>query len=276
MRILLTNDDGVGSLGLHALKAALDPLGEVVVIAPDRNRSAIARAITIHGLLSVKTVVLPDGSTAYATDGTPVDCVRLAAAGLVGAPPDLVVSGINLGLNAGDDVAYSGTVGAAIEGLLIGLPAIAVSTQTIGKPDAEERWRAGHHDFRAAAVAVAALVPRVLDVDFPAGVLLNVNTPALAPDAITGAAVTRLGRRIYRDRLDLIEGSPTDGRYRLYGEDVWHGNEVGTDLSAIDRGEISVTPLHYDLTETDAAERMADWALDALHLGHTTPETLDV
>ena len=274
MRILLTNDDGVSSPGLHALKAALDPLGEVVVIAPDRNRSAIARAITIHGPLTVKTVVLPDGSTAHATDGTPVDCVRLAAAGLVGAPPDLVMSGINLGLNVGDDVAYSGTVGAAIEGLLIGLPAIAVSTQMTGT--LEERFRPDYYDFGAVARAAAALVPRVLDEDFPAGVLLNLNAPALSPAAITGAVVTRLGRRIYRDRLDLVEGDATDGRYRLYGEDVWHSGDPRTDLSAIDRGEISVTPLHYDLTETDVADLMGVWTLEGLHLGPAAAEALDV
>ena len=243
------------------------------MIAPDRNRSAIARAITIHGPLSVKTVVLPDGATAYATDGTPVDCVRLAAAGLAGAPPDLVVSGINLGLNIGDDVAYSGTVGAAIEGLLIGLPAIAVSTQTIGRP--EDRFLAAHYDFRAAAHVAAALVPHVLDDGFPAGVLLNINSPARAPDAITGAAVTRLGRRIYRDRLELVDGDATGGHYRLYGEDVWHSDDPGTDLVAIDRGEISVTPLHYDLTETDVVEQMATWALEGVYLG-ATAEPLDV
>jgi 5'-nucleotidase len=132
VRILVTNDDGVHAPGILALRQAVDHLGEVCVIAPDTNRSAIARGITIHDPLVVDEVSMADGFTAFAISGTPVDCVRLGALGLIGDPPDVVVSGANLGLNLGDDVTYSGTVAAALEGVMLGIPAIAVSQDALG------------------------------------------------------------------------------------------------------------------------------------------------
>ena len=180
--ILVTNDDGVHSPGLLALKRALEPLGDVSVIAPDSNRSAIGRGITIHHPLHVEEVRLADGSPAFATDGTPVDCVRFGTLGLVeGPPPDIIVSGINLGVNLGDDVTYSGTVAAALEGILLGYPAIAVSAQATDLDAAQ--WDGTAYDFRAAADFVARLVPRVLEGHVSSRVLLNVNAPGLAPEA---------------------------------------------------------------------------------------------
>jgi 5'-nucleotidase len=249
VRILVTNDDGVDSPGLLALKQALEPHGRVSVIAPNRNRSAIGRGITIHNPLHIDEVRLADGSEALATDGTPVDCVRFAALGLLGDPPDLIVSGINLGLNLGDDVTYSGTVAAALEGILLGLPAIAVSSHAVD--ERLDQWDGEAYDFRAVAGFAARLVPVVQREGFPRRVLLNVNGPGLAPEAVTGARVTRLGRRIYDDQLVLEATEGSRRRYTIYGGNPSWRREEGTDFAAIERGEISITPLHFDLTDID-------------------------
>lgn len=258
MHILVTNDDGVSSPGILALKRALEPLGRVSVIAPDRNRSAIARSISIHNAISVEETTLADGSPAFATDGTPVDCVRLAVLGLLdGAVPDLVVSGINLGLNLGDDVTYSGTVAAALEGVLLGWPAIAVSQAGSGPEIGLEGER--DYDFTAVAAFVRRLVPHVCAEAFPRRTLLSVNAPGLPAAEIRGARVTRLGRRIYHDRLELEGEDAGRRRYRIYNGEPGHEVEEGTDFEAIGRGEISVTPLHFDLTDVagmDTVERM--------------------
>ena len=245
--ILVTNDDGVRSPGLLALRQALAPLGRVSVIAPETNRSAIGRGITIHNPLHVEEVRLADGSEAYATDGTPVDCVRLAALGLLGEPPDLIVSGINLGLNLGDDVTYSGTVAAALEGALLGLPAIAVSARATD-PQAGQ-WNGDAYDFRAAAVFAARLAAVVLRDDFPPRVIVNVNVPGLPPEGIAGARVCRLGRREYHDELVLESTDGARRRYTIYGGTAGYRREEGTDFAAIDAGEIAVTPMHFDLTD---------------------------
>ncbi len=252
--ILVTNDDGVDSPGLLALKQALEPLGRVSVIAPNRNRSAIGRGITIHNPLHVEEVRLADGSEALATDGTPVDCVRFAALGLLGDQPDLIVSGINLGLNLGDDVTYSGTVAAAFEGILLGLPAIAVSSHAVN--ERLDQWDGEAYDFRAVAGFAARLVPVVQSEGFPRRVLLNVNGPGLTPERVTGARVTRLGRRIYDDQLVLEATEGSRRRYTIYGGNPSFQREEGTDFAAIERGEISITPLHFDLTDIDGIDAL--------------------
>ena len=252
--ILVTNDDGVDSPGLLALKQALEPQGRVSVIAPNRNRSAIGRGITIHNPLHIDEVRLADGSPALATDGTPVDCVRFAALGLLGEPPDLIVSGINLGLNLGDDVTYSGTVAAALEGILLGLPAIAVSSHAVD--ERLDQWDGEAYDFRAVAGFAARLVPVVQREGFPKRVLLNVNGPGRAPEAVTGARVTRLGRRIYDDQLVLEATEGSRRRYTIYGGNPSWQREEGTDFAAIERGEISITPLHFDLTDIDGIDAL--------------------
>lgn len=264
MRILITNDDGIDSPGLFALKQALDAVGDVSVIAPDSNRSATARSITIRRPLEVEERTLPDGSVGYATDGTPVDCVRFAALGLLDdALPDVIVSGINHGLNLGDDVTYSGTVAAAFEGVLLGLPAIAVSQQATNR----EHWDTGTatYDFRAAAAFAARLVPVVTDAAFPRHMLLNVNAPGERPDRLRGVSATRLGRRIYDDKLQLQGVSPTGRRsYLIYGESPGHHPEDGSDFAAIEAQQISVTPLHFDLTDTDGVSHLNGLSLDAI------------
>jgi len=256
--ILVTNDDGVTSPGLLALAQALEPYGQVSVIAPDSNRSAIGRGITIQNPLHVEEVTLADGTPALSTDGTPVDCVRFSLLGLLDAPPDVIVSGINLGLNLGDDVTYSGTVAAALEGTLLGIPAIAVSAQATDREASQ--WEGTAYDFRAAAAFAAALVPRVLDPAFPPRVIVNINAPGIPADQVAGARVCRLGRRIYEDELTLIATDGPRRRYRIYGASASHHREEGTDFAAIEEGMIAVTPMHFDLTDVagmDHLERLA-------------------
>lgn len=266
---LVTNDDGVHSPGLLALKQALDPLGRVSVIAPDSNRSAIGRGITIHNPLHVEEVTLADGSPALATDGTPVDCVRFAVLGLLDERPDVIVSGINLGLNLGDDVTYSGTVAAALEGVLLGWPAIAVSAQAV---DLEaDQWDGAAYDFRPAADFAAAVVERVLAPGFPERVILNVNAPGVPPERIRGARVSRLGRRIYNDELRLLETEGPRRRFTIYGSAASHRREAGTDFAAIEDGMISVTPMHFDLTDIDGMDLLERMSLGDLIPTDATP-----
>jgi 5'-nucleotidase len=245
--ILITNDDGVHSAGLLAAKQALEPVGRVSVIAPDSNRSAIGRGITIHNPLHVEEVRLADGSTALATDGTPVDCVRFATLGLLDEPPDIIVSGINLGLNLGDDVTYSGTVAAALEGVLLGRPAIAVSAGAVD--ETADQWDGSAYDFRAVASFTARLVSVVCASQFPERVIVNVNAPGLPPERISGARVCRLGRRIYNDELMLESSEGNRRQYTIYGGGAGYRREEGTDFAAIEAGEIAVTPMHFDLTD---------------------------
>lgn len=247
--IVLTNDDGVSSPGLAALKAALDSLGEVQIVAPDQNRSGAARSITMRSPLWVEEVELSDGSLAYSTDGTPVDCVRMAALGLLDRSPDLIVSGINLGGNLGDDITYSGTVAAALEGIMLDTPAIAVSA---------EGYHPGY-DLSVPARFVHHLVSVVLRQGFPAKTLLNVNCPDRPWHEIEGAKLTLLGRRIYGDK---VEYRLTEGRrhgYHIYNDDLsWH-REPGTDFEAIADGWISITPLHFDLMSHAALDELRGW-----------------
>jgi 5'-nucleotidase len=260
MKVLLTNDDGIEAEGLQTLRRALlrVPDIELVVIAPDGNRSAMARSITTTRPLWVQEVEFDDGTRGYATDGTPVDCIRLATLGLVeGFEAELIVSGMNHGANLGDDITYSGTVAAALEGVVLGLPAIAVSQQSSAR---EMDFRLGDSfDFEEGARFVARVVEQIAEVPLPQGTLLNVNCPAGDAD---GVEVTRLGKRIYRDELTLTPDTdpacPGRRRYWVYGADHGYHDEPGTDLAAVAAGRIAVTPLHFDLTDAagmDALER---------------------
>jgi 5'-nucleotidase len=247
MRVLLTNDDGIEAEGLQALRRALRDLPdiELAVIAPDGNRSATARSITTRRPLWVEEIDFGDGSVGYATDGTPVDCVRLAKLGLIqGFEADAVVSGINHGSNLGDDITYSGTVAAAFEGLVLGLPGIAVSQQSQAR---EMDFRLGSKfDFATAARFTARVVDELDDVPLPPGTLLNINVPA---GEIEGVEVTSLGKRIYRDELKLDTTEGVRQRYWIYGADPGFHDEPGTDLAAVAAGRIAVTPIHFDLTD---------------------------
>lgn len=250
MRVLLTNDDGIEAEGLQTLRRALLEIPEIelAVVAPDGNRSATARSITTRRPLWVERVDFADGTHGFATDGTPVDCVRLTQLGLIeDFKPEIVVSGINHGLNIGDDITYSGTVAAAFEALLLGVPGVAVSQQSRAR---EIDFRLGRaFDFELAATFAARLVAEVEEVPLAPGTLLNVNVPGGEP---AGVEVTTLGKRIYEDVLELQdEQHPNRRLFRIYGDAVQTGDEPGTDIAAIAAGRIAVTPVHFDLTHRD-------------------------
>jgi 5'-nucleotidase len=264
VKVLLTNDDGITAVGLNAMRRALLALPgvELAVIAPDSNRSATARSITTRRPLWVEEVEFGDGTTGFATDGTPVDCVRFAALGLIDFEPELIVSGINHGSNLGDDITYSGTVAAALEGIVLGIPAIAVSQQADhGEMDFRVGTSWAREHFDQAAAFVARLVEELEHVPIPDGTLLNVNCPI---GDVQGVRPARLGKRIYNDRMELTEEADGRRRYRIYGEMPGYHHEDGTDFAVIADRCIAVTPLHFDLTDQAGVEELSGFDLAAL------------
>ncbi len=266
MRIVLTNDDGIEAPGLLAARRALEKVGDVITVAPDQNRSGVGRSISFGRPLHVEEREMADGVIGYACTGTPVDCVRLVALGLMDFEPDVVVSGINHGENLGDDITYSGTVAGAMEGIVIGVPGIAVSL-SISRPWHETVQEAmpleqGLH-FEAAAEFTARLV-KVAFKGLPSGRILNVNAPNLPREKLRGARVTRLGRRFYKD--ELVEVRDEEGRvgYDIYNNPPGHHEEEGTDFAAIENGEISITPVHLELTDTPGLEELGAWDVEGL------------
>lgn len=233
MIILVSNDDGIHSEGLVTLENALKSLGEVYTVAPDRVQNSMSHALTLHRPLRVHEA----GERRLAVDGTPTDCVKLALTGLIPVRPDLVVSGINKGPNLGDDIIYSGTVSAAIEGTLLDISSIAVSLVSVGE-----------FVFDAAAEFAAALAARVLEKGLPKGTLLNVNVPSCPKSEIKGWKFTRMGKRHYKE--EVVERVDPRGRkyYWIGGDDLGYAEEDGTDCVAVHEGYISVTPLQIDLT----------------------------
>jgi 5'-nucleotidase len=264
LKVLLVNDDGITATGLNIMREALLELSgiDLAVIAPDSNRSATARSITIRHPLWVEEVEFGDGTTGYATDGTPVDCVRFAALGLIEFVPELIVSGINHGANLGDDITYSGTVAAALEGVVLGVPAVAISQQADhGGMDFRAGSRWSREDFKPVAAFVSRLVEEIEGMPIPEGTLLNVNAPAGRP---RGVQACRLGKRDYRDQMELTEEEDGRRRYRIYSEEPGYHHEEGTDFAAIAEGLIAVTPLHFDLTDQAGVEQLAGFDLEGL------------
>jgi 5'-nucleotidase len=260
MRIVLTNDDGIDAAGLLAARKALEKVGEVLTVAPDRNRSGVARAITFGTPLHLEEREMADGGIGYACTGTPVDCVRLVALGLMDFKPDIVVSGINHGENLGDDITYSGTVAAAFEGIVIGVPGIAVSL-CIERP-----WH--HHDeahlhFGPVASFTARLAEASVE-HLPPGRILAVNAPNLPERELKGARVTRLGRRFYTDELILVKDESGRLGYDIYNNPPGRHEEEGTDFAAVEAGEISVTPVHLKLTDEAGLEELESWDMKRL------------
>jgi 5'-nucleotidase len=252
VHILVTNDDGVTAPGLLALAQAMRELGQVTVLAPDRNWSASGHVKTLHRPLRVKEVALADGSPALATDGAPSDCVALADLGLVTPKPELVVSGINPNANLGHDVTYSGTVTAAMEAAIWGLPGIAVS---LDSPDNH----LGALEYGPAARAAEKVARQVVARGLPASTLLNVNVPYLPQEEIKGIMVTRLGLRVYRDMLDSRKDPRGVPYYWIGGEAPTGVPDEGTDFGALAQGYISITPLQLDLTAYRAVEELEEW-----------------
>jgi 5'-nucleotidase len=234
MIILLSNDDGIQSEGVTALEDALRSVADIYTVAPDRAQSSMSHALTLHRPLRVNEL----GPRRLSVDGTPVDCVKLALTGLLPVRPDLVISGINKGPNLGDDIIYSGTVSAAIEGALLGIPAIAVSLVTFKD-----------FDFRAAAEFTARLVAQVQQIGIPPKTLLNVNVPPVPKDHLKGWRLTRMGKRHYSENI-VERVDPRGGKYYwIGGDDLGFAQEEGTDCMSVHDGFISVTPLQVDLTD---------------------------
>ncbi len=257
MHILVTNDDGVYAPGLLALAQAMRPFGKVSVLAPDRNWSASGHVKTLHRPLRVKQVQLADGSPAYASDGAPSDCVALAVLGVLPEAIDLVVSGINPNANVGHDVTYSGTVTAAMEGAIWGLPSLAFS---LDRKDADHNVL---HYATAAAVA-AHMLPLVIENGLPDQVLLNVNIPNQPLEALRGWRTTRLGLRIYRDELVRREDPRGKPYYWIGGDEPTGVPEEGTDIGALAGNYISLTPVQLDLTAHAVLERLRGWQFPPL------------
>ena len=252
MHILVTNDDGVFAPGLFVLAQAMKRLGTVSILAPDRNWSGGGHVKTLDRPLRVKEVSLMDGISAYASDGAPSDCVALALLGFFENKIDLVVSGINPTANLGHDVTYSGTVTAAMEAVIWGKPAIAFSLDTHDN-------HLGLLNYEAAGKIAGQIVERTFQQRLPAGILLNVNIPYLPQDQIKGQRITRLGLRVYNDRLDQ-RVDPRGKPYFWIGGDSPSGiPEEGTDIGALHSGYISISPLQLDLTAYPAQHLLHSW-----------------
>lgn len=251
-QILVTNDDGVLAPGLAVLAHELRKLGKVSILAPDRNWSGGGHVKTLDRALRVKPFRLADGSAAFGSDGAPSDCVALGVLGYFKEKIDLVVSGINVGANLGHDVTYSGTVTAAMEAVIMGVPGVAVSLEL---PDNY----LGDMDYQPAAQAAGEVVQRVLSNGLPPGILLNVNVPYLPAEQIKGTMMTRQGMRVYHGRLDE-RVDPRGKPYYWIGGDAPTGvPERGTDVGALAQGYVSVTPLMLDLTAYRALSDLNNW-----------------
>ena len=250
--ILVTNDDGVTAPGLYALVKEMRHLGKVSVLAPDRNWSGSGHVKTLDRALRVREARLLDGTIAYASDGAPSDCVALTSLGYFKEPFDLVVSGINVGANLGHDVTYSGTVTAAMEAGIAGMPGIAVSLEV-------PEGYLGEIDFGPSASAARQIVQRVIENGLPPEILLNVNVPFLPDDQIQGFRLTRQGLRVYHSRLDE-RVDPRGRPYYWIGGDAPTGvPERGTDIGALAEGFISITPLQLDLTAYHVLPDLSAW-----------------
>ncbi len=257
MRILLTNDDGIYAPGILAARAALDALGEVWMVAPERPRSAAGHAITLHKPLRITPLTLPNGMQGYATNGTPTDCVTLGLDVLMEGRCDLVVSGINSGPNLGWDLTYSGTVAAAIEGAVLNVPsfAISVAVQT-GTIDLS-----GGIDFGPAAAFTARLARQLLADPLPANTLLNVNVPPVPESELRGVAITHQGRREYVDRI-VARTDPSGRPYYWQAGSIREDTpDPGSDVHAVLHNQISVTPVQLDLTAYPLLDRLQGWQL---------------
>jgi len=244
MRILLSNDDGYFAPGLEALAAALAPVAQVTVVAPERDRSGASNSLTLDRPLRLRRAA----NGFYFVNGTPTDCVHLAVTGMLDHIPDMVVSGINLGANMGDDTVYSGTVAAATEGFLLGIPSVAVSLANIQE-----------ENFQTAADFIAGLAGRFASNPFPEHVLLNVNVPDLPADRIQGVEVTRLGRRHKAQDTVKTINPRNQTMYWVGAAGAAQDAGPGTDFHAVAQGRISLTPLQLDLTRYAQMGLVEDW-----------------
>ncbi len=245
MEILISNDDGIEATGIRVLADSMQGLGEVTIVAPDKNRSGASNSLTLDAPIRIKEV----NNRRYRVSGTPTDCVHIALTGLLDDDPDIVVSGINAGANLGDDVIYSGTVAAAMEGRFLGYPAVALSLAFDERP----------HHFETAGEAAIRLVRQLQQDPLPADTILNVNVPDCAWSEIMGFEVTRLGHRHRAEKV--IKAKDPRGRdmYWIGPAGAEQDAGPGTDFDAVRRRFISITPIHVDLTRYQALDQLAGW-----------------
>lgn len=254
LRILVSNDDGIFAAGIYSLAQALKGIGEVIVVAPDRQQSAVGHAITMHSPLRVYPFHVNGAMFGYAVDGTPADAVKFAVRNLMkDNPPDILVSGINHGSNTAVNVIYSGTVSAATEGAILGIPSIAISLTTYDKPD-----------FRYAAKFAAKLTQFVAEKGLPEGTVLNVNVPNVPEDEIRGVVVTRQGRSNWDDYYEKRFDPSNKEYYWLTGNLKILDTEEDADQIAIINKKVSITPIHYDLTNYSVLNELKSWNLEKL------------
>ena len=246
-QILVTNDDGIFAPGIYALWEAMAEIGDVTVVAPDTEKSAVGHAITITDPIRVQQIHRKNGFEGFAVKGTPADCVKIAGRSLMNTPPDIVVSGINSGANVGSNIIYSGTVSAATEGTIIGIPSIAISLNSI---------KGG--DMTASQKVAKTVVNKVLENGLPKGILLNVNVPNLQEKSIKGYRITRQGRLVFKDRFEKREDPRGKFYYWMKGE-IINDTDSDTDGYAIQNDYISITPIHYQLTEESFLKILKSW-----------------
>ena len=252
MHILVTNDDGVTAPGLLALAQAMRNLGKVSVLAPDHDWSGGGHVKTLNRPLRVRRVRLADETEAFTSDGAPSDCVALALMGLLNEKVDLVVSGVNTAANLGHDVTYSGTVTAVMEGIIWGVPGIAISLDGRGVGSLEL-------DYETAVDVAQQVATQVIERGLPKRTFLNVNVPNVAKDELKGIQLTRQGLRVYRDRLDKRKDPRGNDYYWIGGDRPTGVPKEGTDVGALAQNYASVTPLQLDLTAYHALTSLADW-----------------
>ncbi len=246
--IVLSNDDGFNAEGLRVLRDEVAKVADVVIVAPESEQSAVGHAITLALPLKVRQVVENGEFIGYAVNGTPADCIKIAVSVLLKEPPEMVLSGINLGGNLGTCAIYSGTVSAATEGAIMGLPSVAVSLNTFENPD-----------FGPAAEFVRKLVPLVLEKGLPEGVSLNVNVPAVPRSEIRGVAITRQGKSRVIETFDRRMDPRKNVYYWLAGEMRFDEVDPGTDCVMVNQNYISITPIHFDLTHYAILDRLKEW-----------------
>lgn len=249
LSILVSNDDGIFSDGLAALVKELRTIADVTVVAPDSQQSAVGHAITVHRPLRMREMSKDGQFFGYATDGTPADCVKLATRNIMKQKPDLVISGINHGSNTAISVIYSGTVSAATEGTILGIPSFAVSLTTF-QPNA---------DFSYAAKFAKNMALKIVQNGLPNGTLLNVNVPPVPEHEIRGVVITRQGKSVWNDEFEARRDPGNKQYFWLKGEMVELDDEEDIDQRAILNNKVSVTPIQFDLTNYSMIERLKEW-----------------
>jgi len=246
-KILVTNDDGIFAPGIYALWEAMREIGDVTVVAPDTEKSAVGHAITITDPIRVQQIHRRNGFEGFAVKGTPADCVKIAGRSLMESRPDIVVSGINSGANVGSNIIYSGTVSAATEGTIIGIPSIAISLNSI---------KGG--DMTASQNIAIKVVNKVIENGLPKGVLLNVNVPNIKKEMIKGYRITKQGNLVFKDCFEKREDPRGKFYYWMKGE-IINDTDSETDGFAIQNDFISITPIHYQLTEESFLKTLKNW-----------------